>query len=803
MATARGTVDLSGVPAEDWNEDLEIRVAASHGNEILGSTLAKVDRQKRAASFRLDFDPIIDQISRIPCGIRFLVGPNVSDRDLMGLDVAVKSFTFDSTVEQLAKAPGKRQRRSGNPSEASDDEEAARSEAAELRRQEVQFDIDVGAIEVPPHIYRCWLFCCRTYRIRGRVVCRNWSWDSDARRWVWCDDPVPGAEVDIYDVDRFLWWYSEDLITTVTTQFDGTFEATFRWCCARCFPWCWPYWRIDDDILRRIRELLAERNVILPPIPPDPDPTVIQSLVASLTAEEQASLAAIAQRSPSLVQTTAALSTSAETLRAVLPQSDELASLHVWPWFDWNDCAPDVIFRVRQNCDGKEVVVHDESPSQARWDIPTTLNVTLLANDKACCVRWCRDPECPDCMKLTYVGCSIPIDQIGDASMAGPPDLRGYWLGTSGDLDRPLWDSLLLRARIGPDIDYVRPQYSKNGGPWTDLVTPQFAGYSRRYWGPGWSPYIPFSPETKNLGMSTVTAIKTRHHYEELNPGLPTFFGQVLWDDDDSLLVFDSTTTPSLGDGLYHLRFLGYAADNNDDLIPASERVIRTCGLFTPETVYLRIDNQASSHPAVDHACGIPTTHLCFDEPEAYIRSLIKNEGMVSQEPVDVCDIVSLEETDTLTIHFTVNVPPNALDGHLGGYEMSAIYGASLTFPVGTVAPGAPCPSNPASPRGTFEADPVMAGVQVGPSYAQALTQGATRPYWYGGNYKVTLRGCDFPECCAYEIYLHAWKRTSNGCQVPEWTHWNRYDNTFTVLRRNLCPDVCKDNDHGHHEGHQ
>jgi hypothetical protein len=73
------------------------------------------------------------------------------------------------------------------------------------------------------------------------------------------------------------------------------------------------------------------------------------------------------------------------------------------------------------------------------------------------------------------------------------------------------------------------------------------------------------------------------------------------------------------------------------------------------------------------------------------------------------------------------------------------------------------------------------------------LVQGSTRPFWYGGNYKVTLRGCDFPECCAYEIYLHAWKRTSNGCQVPEWTHWNRYDNTFTVLRRSLCPDVCRD----------
>jgi hypothetical protein len=66
-------------------------------------------------------------------------------------------------------------------------------------------------------------------------------------------------------------------------------------------------------------------------------------------------------------------------------------------------------------------------------------------------------------------------------------------------------------------------------------------------------------------------------------------------------------------------------------------------------------------------------------------------------------------------------------------------------------------------------------------------------PQWYGAKYKVTLRGCDFPVCWAYDIYLHAWKRTWNGCNAPAWTHWNQYHNTFTVLRRDLCPDICRD----------
>ena len=201
------------------------------------------------------------------------------------------------------------------------------------------------------------------------------------------------------------------------------------------------------------------------------------------------------------------------------------------------------------------------------------------------------------------------------------------------------------------------------------------------------------------------------------------------------------------------------------------------------------------NHPAVDHDCGGITSHLCVDEPEAYIRSLIKNEGLWNEQPVSVCDIVELQPTDTLTVHFTVTVPANDQDGHLGGYEMVADYGASQRFSIGGAALGAPCPEpDSGASRGIFEEDPPSASVQVGPSYADALAQGAPRPHWYGGKYKVTLRGCDFPVCCAYDIYLHAWKRTCERLQLdPAWTHWNQYHNTFTVLRRDLCPDICRD----------
>ena len=58
----------------------------------------------------------------------------------------------------------------------------------------------------------------------------------------------------------------------------------------------------------------------------------------------------------------------------------------------------------------------------------------------------------------------------------------------------------------------------------------------------------------------------------------------------------------------------------------------------------------------------------------------------------------------------------------------------------------------------------------------------------------MTLRGCDFPVCCAYDIYLHALEAHVERLQLePAWTHWNQYHNTFTVLRRDLCPDICRD----------
>jgi hypothetical protein len=136
-----------------------------------------------------------------------------------------------------------------------------------------------------------------------------------------------------------------------------------------------------------------------------------------------------------------------------------------------------------------------------------------------------------------------------------------------------------------------------------------------------------------------------------------------------------------------------------------------------------------------------------------------------------------LSATDTLTIHFTASCPVTAQDGHLGGYWLRAEYGLSQVFYIGTGI-------------GTFQPDPTF---EVGPDYASALLQGAPRPHWYGGDFKVTITGADFPQCCAYLLHLRAWKRTTTGCTDPQWVHANEFELSFTVLRPELCPDVCTD----------
>lgn len=76
-------------------------------------------------------------------------------------------------------------------------------------------ELHLPAVVIPPFYWHWWLRWCRTFIIRGRVVCK------DGR-------PVPGARVCAYDVDWFWWWRSVDQVGCDYTDENGAFEIRFR-----------------------------------------------------------------------------------------------------------------------------------------------------------------------------------------------------------------------------------------------------------------------------------------------------------------------------------------------------------------------------------------------------------------------------------------------------------------------------------------------------------------------------------------------------------------------------------------------
>jgi hypothetical protein len=196
------------------------------------------------------------------------------------------------------------------------------------------------------------------------------------------------------------------------------------------------------------------------------------------------------------------------------------------------------------------------------------------------------------------------------------------------------------------------------------------------------------------------------------------------------------------------------------------------CDTTEEEHLLLRLDNRTIPNhaPSVpNHPWGPGFVHFGTRDPDCDIVSIVKNEnggGVI----VNPCDVIELTDSDTLTLHFFVTVPSSDDDRHLGGYWMNAYYGESAVFDMIAAAIG-----------GAPQADPTVA---VGPTYAEALGQGAVRPWWGGGYYKLVLNGSAFPETCAYLFKIRAWKRVwSNGCQDISVYDYNDTEISITITK--------------------
>lgn len=685
------------------------------------------------------------------------------------------------------------------PAEVPDDQVmAVENHQQYIAASEFKDNIARVDLELSPALYLVWRRFCRTYTIRGRVVCRRIVWKGHKPHL--CISPVRGATVTAFDVDRILWWHRKDRVAKVVTDVNGNFEMTFRFC---CWWWLLPLhrWELNPNVIDRIRDLL--KQVPLPGPIPRPEPELDLGLINRLA--EQLT------PTPLSLPVGEALETSQSNLQAIgrtlvehLPAAD-LQALHIWPWFNLFDCRPDIIFRVTQDCGDGDEIIYNEDYDDTRWNIPSVLDgVTLVANENACCVPCCDERPDGDCFIFHGVGCGgYPITNIEQNSTS---PLAGY--GSPGSGDRPFGRNIRLLGAFGDasDVDFYKFQYRRwQPDPvnawtsWIDMPADQMGKFNRWHWnGTGYQKET-VKPET----IDSQDVYRTIDRYREENPGLPLvdpinsdYVG--IW---DTAQVSGNMETPIIPDGLYELQAIGYEYDAATNSL-INEHLLTLCpepgqgpdpGHIT--RMLLRVDNRYANWTA-------GSVHINTSEPDCDFPNncaVIKNEGQPDEECVSACGIIRLSADDTLTIRFNASDS----DGHLSHYRLSAHWAESEVFNVLSV--GTPEPDYAESSPNEL----------VGPNYSQTFTgsQGLyraslpvtedehDRPFWYGGDYKITLNVGDpvpgtshrvFETCCAYLLRLDVWKRTTSGCGD---IHRNQCEFSFTVIREDLtddpnCPDV-------------
>jgi len=572
---------------------------------------------------------------------------------------------------------------------------------------------------IPPYYWHWWRRWCRTFTIRGRVLCPDGS-------------PVPGAKVCAYDVDWWWWWSNQQLLKCATTDSNGAFEMNVRWCCG-WWPWWWwrlRHWRLEPLLAEKIVPVLEQMPDL--PRPPRPDPvpdfTIFESLLegggprpaaARLRVDTGRGVEALAKVSVRATVDPAALTSVRDDLVAKLRPNPELTRLRVWPWWPWTpwwDCRPDVIFKVTQDCRGEETVIVDETIFDARWEIPSTLDVTLTATDEACCVEDEPPPE-GDCMVITHA-CNDQLFNIGgnpEAAVTDPLLPDGYRVG-----DRPYAGTVNIRGLFGDlaDADYYEFEWTTNpAGTWNPMPVDAAGGFSRIYWGPALPAgpvgfhWVPF-PFDSSLGSHVC---ETREHFESQND--PLSWGITRFWTANRDLLMRWRTPNNFGDGTYHLRVRAWD-ESGGNLV--NDRLLPLCDTTDDNNLVLTLDNRAASgHPAStpSHPCGPGTVHTCTLEPDTDFVDV-----RVNGSPVGACANVDATSGGSLEIDFYAHDP----DGHLYDYTLVATYGENLAVNLLAV-PGAVLSAGPAIPG---EPPPAL---QVGPNYPAALAAGAPRPICAAG----------------------------------------------------------------------
>jgi hypothetical protein len=750
MAKFKLTVPIDASSAGDAEKGQPLKVVARDGSGRLQSQVVQLRGGKASATFTFD---------EKPSGVRVFVGPEDTPDDQMD-----KLQTISANVRSLTGA-----------------------------------ETVLSPIVIGPYYWYWWRRWCRTFSVRGRVLCADGS-------------PVPGAKVCAYDVDWFWWWRSiQQVGNCVTTDANGAFQITFKWCCG-WWPWWWwqlRKWELDPGLYRRIVDVLPpELKINRIPLPdPMPDLALLETFAAAAKrlAPQRPGTAVPRIDFPAasgidgirLNLPGAGLSNIVlpnvpppeaggmqpvtvgsrqidfgrvealrEPLTRLLPKVAELEALRIWPWWPfnpWYDCAPDLVFRVTQDCGTeKGVVIYDENTTPTHFDIPTSFDVTLTANEKACCIL----PSHPGSECLTYSHiCWYPLETIGGNDGA-PPTPQGYLHPGTGDI--PFGGNVTVygTSENMDGVDYYGFEWWRVGASvaWEPIPLPSLGPLNRAYldhtipFDPNHP--VPFAPATID-GQDVYESLP---HYEATHPG-PAWgssLGRQWVGITRDLLLSWLTSTPTWTDGLYKLRARSYVQQSDGTLLLRDPQ-LPVCGTTDHVgEVLVRIDNRLEDDPGhatgPGHSCGTGTIHHCVTEPDTDIVSVKVLPAGTLLEP---CSQGKLSNDQQVEIVFFAHDP----NGHLQYFELRAYYGENQYVDL---------LSGYDSLTGT-----AVAGMPAGAPGNQTSYNAATGPLWTGGAYRLVVPAEKFEKTCCYTLWLYAVKRTYVSCGWP--VHANQSSYSFMI----------------------
>lgn len=237
-------------------------------------------------------------------------------------------------------------------------------------------EVRLPAIRVTAWDWWSWQHWRQTFCVRGRVL--------DAQGY-----PIAGAAVSAFDVDAWWWWSAREHVGSAFTAGDGSFLIEFTRSCGWQPAWWWASrdWKIDAPMMERITSFVRQNHELASqsvPLHSAPSLTIFHSLLTPKACPSPDTLAAIPCRAGNTIRP-AALEQIRERLAEVLPRQFPLP---VWPWSQWSpweDCGANLIFRVTEKQGGKTAVLVDEGVVDARWDIPASLDLKLIAREANCC----------------------------------------------------------------------------------------------------------------------------------------------------------------------------------------------------------------------------------------------------------------------------------------------------------------------------------------------------------------------------------------------------------------------------------